>query len=271
MKMTNVVVDVWRQKALELAKQAALQAGEAALRYFHGGANVSIKPDGSPVTQADREAEEIIIAALRKGTQECGFLGEESGEEGSKEKRWIIDPIDGTKNFIRGIPVWAVLIALEEKGEITAGVVHNPATGELWTAAKGQGAQKNGERISVSTVGTLAEAQLLHSGLNALRKSKCWDGFVRLVDSTRRQRGPGDYLGYTMVAEGWGEIYLEKGLKPWDTAANQIIVREAGGVFTDMDGNLTIYSGSALATNGKLHKQILEILNGGNLTLNPSP
>jgi len=250
------------KSALELAKKASLKAGETALRYFHGGTNVSIKSDGTPVTQADKESEEIIVETLRKEMPDCGFLGEEFGEQGPKEKRWIIDPIDGTKNFIRGIPVWAVMIGLEEEGEITAGVVYNPATKQLWTAAKGSGAYCNDKRISVSAVDSLAEAQLLHGGLNALRKSSYWDSFVRLVESTKRQRGPGDYLGYMLVAQGQGEIYLEKDLKPWDIAANQIIVKEADGEFTDMDGTSTIYAGSALATNGRLHKSVLEILRG---------
>jgi len=250
------------KSALELAKKASLKAGEAALRYFHGGANVSIKSDGTPVTQADKEAEEIIIHVLKKEMPDCGFLGEEFGEQGPKDKRWIIDPIDGTKNFIRGIPVWAVMIGLEEGGEITAGVVYNPATKQLWTAAKDLGAYYNGERISISAIDSLANAQLLHSGLNTMRKSKYWDGFLRLVESTKRQRGPGDFLGYTMVAQGQGEIYLENELKPWDIAANQIIVKEAGGEFTDFEGGSSIYSGSALATNGKLHRLVLEILQG---------
>ena len=189
-------------------------------------------------------------------------MGEEFGEQGSKERRWVIDPIDGTKNFIRRIPAWALLVALEEEGEITVGVVHSPATGELWAAAKGQGAFYSGKRIFVSGLGTLNHAQLLHSGLNALKKSFYWDGFLRLVEKTGRQRGPGDYLGYVLVANGQGEIYLEGGLAPWDIAANKIIVEEAGGKLTDLDGRSTIYSGSALASNGKLHEQVLKILHG---------
>lgn len=232
------------------------------MRYFHNGANVSIKSDGTPVTQADKEAEEIIVDILREEVPDCGFLGEEFGEQGPKDKRWIIDPIDGTKNFIRGIPVWAVLVALEEEGKVTAGVVYNPATKQLWTAVKGAGAYYNGQPISVSAVSSLAEAPLLHSGLNAMKKSAYWDGFQKLVEKTWRQRGPGDFLGYTMVAQGQGEIYLEKDLKPWDIAANRVIVREAGGEFTDFEGSPSIYSGSALATNGRLHREVLEILQG---------
>ena len=132
-KMSNA--DKSQKAALELAQKAALKAGKVALHYFRKGVSAQTKADGSPVTQADKETEEILIATLQKGMPGSGFLGEEFGEQGSKEQRWIIDPIDGTKNFIRGIPIWALLVALEEEGEITVGVVHNPATDELWTAA----------------------------------------------------------------------------------------------------------------------------------------
>ena len=247
---------------LELATKAALRAGKVALHYFRQGVSVQKKSDGSPVTKADKETEEILIATLQKRMPDCGFLGEEFGEQWSMELRWIIDPIDGTRNFIRGIPIWALLIALEEEGEITTGVVHSPATGELWSASKGGGAFRNGKRISVSKVGSFENSIFFHSGLRKSKEGFHWEGLLRLVERTPYQRGPGDYLGYVLVAHGQGEIYLEDGLKPWDIAANKIIVEEAGGKLTDLDGLFTIYSGSALATNGKLHEQVLKILHG---------
>ncbi|MGH8004880.1 MAG: inositol monophosphatase family protein [Limisphaerales bacterium] len=245
---------------LELVTKAALKAGKVALRYFRKGVSAQRKADGTPVTKADKETEEILIVALQKGMPGCGFLGEEFGEQGSKELRWIIDPIDGTRNFIRGIPICALLVALEEAGEITAGVVHNPATGELWSARKGGGAFRNGRRISVSNIRSLEGATLFHSGLRKNKDGFYWDGLLRLVEKTPYQRGPGDYLGYTLVAQGQGEIYLEDGLAPWDIAANKIIGEEAGGKLTDLEGRSSIYSGSALATNGKLHQQVLDVL-----------
>ena len=136
--------------ALAAAVEAARAAGEIALRYYRGGFEVTIKPDQTPVTQADREAEQAIRGVLGRAFPDWGFLGEEFGEAGSGDTRWIIDPIDGTKNFIRGIPFWAVLIGLEERGEITTGVVFNPVTGDLLTARAGEGAFANGERIRVS-------------------------------------------------------------------------------------------------------------------------
>ena len=250
---------------LEAMIGAARAAGEVALRYYHGGFDVAIKADQTPVTQADREAEQLIVERLGRAFPDCGFLGEEFGGSGTRDRRFIIDPIDGTKNFVRGIPVWATLLAFEEDGEVTAGVVHNPALGEMFWARRGGGAFRNGQRVAVSRTARLAEAQLVHAGLRPLREAGYWEGFARLVDATDRQRGFGDYMGYTLVAEGKAEIYAEiygggTGLKPWDLAPCKILVEEAGGVFTDLDGHPTIYTGSALATNGHLHEAALGLL-----------
>jgi histidinol-phosphatase len=239
---------------------AARAAGEVALRYYRGGFEVTLKPDLTPVTQADREAEEVILDRLGRAFPDCGFLGEEFGGSGSVDRRFIIDPIDGTVNFVRRIPVWATLVALEESGEVTAGVIHNPVTGEMFSAQRGGGAFLNGARVRVSEVGRLGDAHLVHAGLGLLRQAGAWDGFVRLVDATARQRGFGDYLGYTLVAEGKAEIYTEVDLKPWDLAPCKILVEEAGGTFTDLAGLATIYSGSAVATNGRLHRAVLDLL-----------
>jgi len=247
-------------RALEAAVEAARDAGSIALRYYRDGFDVTVKADLTPVTQADREAEQAIVAILGRAFPDVGVLGEEFGSRGSAERRWIIDPIDGTKNFVRRIPVWATLIALEDDGEIVAGVISNPATGDLFTARRGGGAQHNGARIRVSDVGDLAQASLIHAGLGLLRRSGYWDGFVRLVDATDRQRGFGDYAGYPLVAAGKAEIYAEMDLKPWDLAPCKILVEEAGGRFTDFDGRPTIYTGTALATNGRLHESVLALL-----------
>jgi histidinol-phosphatase len=248
--------------ALEAAVEAARAAGEVALKYYRAGFTVTLKPDLTPVTQADREAEQLIVETLGRAMPDCGFLGEEFGARGPRERRWIIDPIDGTRNFVRRIPLWAILIGLEEQGEITVGVIHNTVTGDLYTARRGGGAWLNGERIRVSDIDELRQAQLIHAGLDIMRRGGFWDGFVRLIDATDRQRGFGDYAGYGLVAEGKAEIYLEMGLKPWDLAACKIVVEEAGGRFTDFDGRPTIYSGTALATNGRVHDAALALLRG---------
>jgi histidinol-phosphatase len=250
------------EKLLTAAVEAARAAGEVALKYYRGGFEVTIKPDKSPVTQADREAEQVIVETLKAAFPHHGFLGEEFVAQGSQDVRWIINPIDGTRNFVRRVPIWAVLLALEERGEITAGVVLNPVTGDLYTARKGQGAFANGERIRVSEVSALSRALLVHATLSLIRKAGCWDGFVRLVDATDMQRGFGDYLDYVLVAEGKAEIAVEADLKPWDLAPMKILIEEAGGRFTDFSGAPTIYSGTALATNGALHDRVLALLNG---------
>ena len=253
--MTPVVPDV-----VAAMIRAAEAAGEVAMKYYRGGFEVTIKPDQTPVTQADREAEQAIKAILRRAYPDHGFLGEELGEEGPKERRFIIDPIDGTKNFIRRVPIWAVLLGLEEAGEITAGVMLNPALGEMFWARRGDGAWSSDERLRVSDCERLDEATLLHSDLHLMREGGFWDPLVRLVDACRRTRGFGDYYGYGLVAGGKAEVYLETDLKPWDAAPVKILVEEAGGRLTDFAGRPTIYGGSVLATNGRLHEQTLALL-----------
>ena len=250
------------ERALAAAVDAARAAGEIAMRYYRTGFDVSIKSDLSPVTQADREAEAAIVEILAKACPDYGMLGEELGSRGNQDTRWIIDPIDGTRNFVRHIPFWATLIALEDRGELVVGVMHVPTTGELYTARRGAGARKNGEPIHVSKTEALDEAFFIHAGLKLVRRQGWWDGITRIVDATDRQRGFGDFVGYALVAEGKAEIYAELDLKPWDLAAPRIVVEEAGGRFTDMHGEPTIYSGTALATNGPLHAATLALLRG---------
>lgn len=247
------------EKALDVAVEAARAAGTIARKYFHGTFDVTMKSDQTPVTQADREAEQAITAILRDAFPDHGILGEEFGAEGSRERRWIIDPIDGTRNFVRRIPIWATLIGLEEEGEITVGVVHT-ATGEMYTAVRGGGAYRDGQRLHVSDESRIDEAFLVHASLTLVKRAGCWDRFMRLVDATGRQRGFGDYIGYTLVAEAKCEIYCEVDLKPWDLAPCKLLVEEAGGRFTDWNGRPTIYSGSALATNGRLHDAALALV-----------
>jgi histidinol-phosphatase len=247
-------------RALAAAVDAARAAGKIALGYYHGGFEITIKPDLTPVTQADREAEQAIVGILREAFPDVGVLGEEFGAQGPRERRFIIDPIDGTKNFVRRIPIWATLIALEDDGEVVAGVIHNPATGELYTARRGGGTRLNDVPVHVSDVADLGAAYLIHAGLDILRRGPNWEGFLRLVDASGRQRGFGDYIGYGFVADGRSEIYAEADLKPWDLAPCKIVVEEAGGRFTDFDGHPTIYTGTALATNGRLHDAALSLL-----------
>lgn len=248
---------------LQTAIDAAKAAGEIALQYFKTNLTVELKADRTPVTKADRECETRIVAMLRAQFPDHGVLGEEFGEQpGKGSARWIIDPIDGTKNFIRGIPFFATLIALEEDGEITAGVMYAPAIDELLYAQKGQGAYANGIRVHVSDIAQLEDAMLIHGGLHDLKVRPCWQPFLRLVDGSARQRGFGDALGHSLVMQGLAEVALEPEIQPWDVAASKIIVTEAGGRFSDFAGSPSIYSGDAVISNGRVHDEVLRILQG---------
>ena len=246
---------------LDAMVAAARAGGAVALAHFHRGVDVTLKADRSPVTIADREAEQVIVASLSRACPDHGFLGEEGGASGPAGRRFIVDPIDGTRNFTRGIPYWAALVALEEDGAITAGVIHQPVSGEVYTARRGGGAHLDGVRIHVSTTDTLAEATVAHGTLRILRRRGRWDGFERLVDGTRSQRGFGDFLAYAWLAAGRVDVALGLNLKIWDLAAPKIVVEEAGGRLTDLDGNDSLTSGTALATNGLLHAAALQTLN----------
>jgi len=247
---------------LEAAIAAARAAGEIALGSFRTELAVERKADGSPVTRADRACEQRIVEVLGERFPDFGFFGEEFGESSGKAgARWIIDPIDGTKSYVRGIPFFATLIGLEEEGEVTLGVVHSPATGELVYATRGCGAfDENGKRLRVTEVATLDRAMVSFGGMAIFQHENRWSAFSEIVARSARQRGFGDYLGSVMVARGWSEAMLELDVKPWDLAPLKILVEEAGGRFTDFDGKATIYGGSAVVTNGLVHDEILAIV-----------
>ena len=247
-------------RRLEVAIAAARAAGEVALRYFRTGLEVERKHDRSPVTIADREAEQRAVAVLREAFPQHGILGEEFGEQAGSEARWIIDPIDGTKSFIRGIPFFATLIALEEEGEITTGAMYAPALDDLLYAQKGQGAYDRQGRLHVSSIDKLSRSMLVFGGASALRGSGYWHAYERLVDRSNRQRAYGDFFGYTFVARGQAEAMIDVDLKPWDLAALQIIIEEAGGCFTDFSGRATAFGGTAIASNRLVHEEIRRLI-----------
>jgi histidinol-phosphatase len=245
---------------LDIMVEAARAGGATALEHYRRGVSVSLKADRSPVTEADRAAEAAILDVLRARCPDHGALGEELGESGPRSRRFIVDPIDGTRSFVRGIPTWAVLIGLEEDGQVTAGVIYQPVTGTLHTAWRGQGAYRDGTRIRVSPVDALERALVVHSSVNFLRRSTYWDGFLRLADRTQVQRGFGDFSAYLWVAEGQGEIALSTTVKAWDVAALKVVVEEAGGRLTDLDGGSGIYGSTVFASNGLLHDAALAVM-----------
>jgi histidinol-phosphatase len=229
---------------------------------------VETKPDLTPVTEADTAVERTLRDRLAVARPGDAIVGEEFGttEAGDAGRRWIVDPIDGTKNYVRGIPVWATLLALQEGGEGTVGVVSAPALHRRWWAAKGAGAfmsdgLTDGPRpLRVSAVRALEDAQLCTSGLDGWDSAGGVDGLLSLARSCWRTRGFGDFWIYMLVAEGVAEIGCEAVVSLWDLAAPQVIVEEAGGRFTDLAGIPTAAGGSALATNGLLHEQALALV-----------
>ncbi|HEY9679557.1 MAG TPA: inositol monophosphatase [Drouetiella sp.] len=237
------------------------QAGRVALTGFREGIEAVEKDDGSPVTAADKECERIIREGIQSRFPDDAILGEEEGESAGrgdgKKRKWIVDPIDGTYGYARGIPFFATLLALEDNGEIVLGVVSAPGMTDMFWAEKGRGAFKNGERIEVSDINELAKSQLCFGGANRIQAEGYWSGFSKLIAGTARQRGFGDYLGFAYVFEGKAEAHVEVGVKPWDLAPMKIIVEEAGGKYTDLDGGNSIYKGSCLVSNGKIHDQWL--------------
>ena len=251
------------QHVLAVMVEAARAGGAVALDHYRRELEVSLKADRSPVTAADREAERAIVEVLRRRFPDHGMLGEELGASGPSAVRFIIDPIDGTRNFIRRIPTWAVLIALEEGREVTAGVVYQPVSGILHTAHRGAGAWRDGERMRVSPVDALERALVVHASVNFLRRSPYWAGFLRLADQTEVQRGFGDFSAFLLVAEGKAEMALSTTVKPWDVAALKILVEEAGGRHTDLDGRPGIYADTVFASNGVLHDAALALLGPG--------
>jgi histidinol-phosphatase len=253
----------WRTR-YQLATEAAHKAGDLARAYYETTFDVEHKADNSPVTIADKKAEELIRDMVAKAFPADGFLGEEFGNQpGESGFRWVIDPIDGTKSFIRHIPVWATLIGLEYKGEQIGGVAYIPVFGMTYRALRGDGAFMNERKIRVSNAATLADSLVCYSSINWFTKYGRERTFIELASRTARQRGYGDFYGFVLVAEGAAELMVEHGVNPWDVAATKAIVEEAGGKFTDWDDNPTIHRPDALASNGKVHAEALAILRHG--------
>lgn len=251
------------EKELDVALRAVERAGRLTLEYFGTDIDVEHKSDSTPVTVADRRTEELLRAEIGLAFPEDGLCGEELGERsGTSGRRWIIDPIDGTQSFVRGVPLYGVLLGLEDRGRCVVGVAGFPALGETLWAARGAGTFRNGVRARVSRVTSLAEATLLTSDASAAHYGDKLDGFLRLLERSARQRGWGDCYGYALVAAGRAEVMVDPQLSPWDSAALVPIIEEAGGVFFDWSGKPTIYGGSGIATTAALRDEVLRVLRG---------
>jgi histidinol-phosphatase len=226
---------------------------------------VDTKPDLTPVTDADRAVEEGIRRTLSRARPRDAVLGEEQGSSGASQRRWVVDPIDGTKNFVRGVPVWATLISLMVEGEVVVGVVSAPQLNRRWWAMK-DGGTFTGRSFykatpcRVSDVSSLTDASLSYSSLDGWEESGQLDDFLALARRCWRTRAYGDFWSYMMVAEGSVDIATEPDLELYDMAALDVIVREAGGRFSSLDGRDGPEGGNALATNGILHDTVLGFL-----------
>jgi len=230
--------------------------------------DVETKPDQTPVTDADRAAEELIRHHLGRTRPRDAVEGEEFGTTGHGPRRWLLDPIDGTKNYVRGVPVWATLIALVDGDEPVVGLVAAPALQRRWWAAKGSGAYAGrslsaARRLSVSQVGQLSDASLSYSSLRGWRAVDRYDALLDLLDQCARTRGYGDFWSYMLLAEGAVDIAAEPQLNSYDMAALVPVVTEAGGRFTGLDGRDGCWSGNAVATNGLLHETVLARIGTG--------
>ena len=223
-------------------------------RFRAADLHVETKPDLTPVTDADRAAERMLRECIVRDRPGEGVLGEEEGDDGG-DVRWIVDPIDGTRNFSRGIPVWATLIALERDGHVVCGVASAPALGRRWWAARGEGAWRDGERMRVSGIASLDEATISfsRSGLDDPK-------LLTLAARAWHVQPFSDFWASLLVAEGAIEISVEHEMNTWDNAALQVIVEEAGGRFSDLHGQARIDGGSAVSTNGLLHDEVLAAL-----------
>ncbi|MDE0573836.1 histidinol-phosphatase [Demequina sp. B12] len=251
---------------LALALRIADAADELTLANFDSAdLTVELKEDDTPVTAIDREAERLVRDVLAQERPEDAVLGEEFGAVGDSRRQWVVDPIDGTKNYIRSVPAWATLISLLDDGVPVVGVVSAPALGRRWFAARGEGAWRghapeSATRLQVSPTGDLAEASLSYSSLSGWEERGLLPHFLDLTRSLWRTRAFGDFWSYMMVAEGAVDIACEPELALHDMAALVPIVEEAGGVFTSIAGAPGPHGGDAVATNGILHPKVISAL-----------
>lgn len=248
------------ERELEVAIKTAENAGRLTLEHFGTALDVELKGDESPVTIADRGAETLIRKELEAAFPDDGILGEEFGEKaGTSGRRWIIDPIDGTQSFIRGVPLYGVLIGLEDQGRCVAGVMGFPPLSETYWAAEGGPAYRNGAEVHVDDSRSLADATLLSSDIKHEQFGDRFESFDRLVHRVGRYRGWGDCYGYALVISGRAEIMVDPLLNPWDIAAILPILTAAGGRFVGWNGQSGAYAGSGIGTTGALFDQVREI------------
>ncbi|MDF2703785.1 MAG: histidinol-phosphate phosphatase [Rubrobacteraceae bacterium] len=258
-----MVSSVNLREYLDFAAQTAYEAGRLTLGYFRTGVmRPELKPDDTPVTVADREAERLIRARIGARYPGHAVVGEEYGLEGDSSHRWIVDPIDGTKAFVRGVPLYGVLIGLEIEGTCEVGAAYFPALDEMVYAAAGEGCYCNGRRSRVSRAQTLERGILSFTDASSFEEHNREAAFRRLVQTAGASRGWSDAYGHALVATGRIELMLDAVMNPWDCAPFPPILREAGGYFGDWSGNETIYANEALSTTRALLPEVRRLIEG---------
>jgi myo-inositol-1(or 4)-monophosphatase len=250
------------RELLDFAVVAAHEAGRSTLAHFQTALDVETKADATPVTVADRRAEELLRRRIERRFPDHAILGEEYGLTGpaGASCRWILDPVDGTKSFIHGVPLYATLVGVEVDGEAAVGVLYLPALDEMVHAARGLGACWNGRPCRVSTTAELAAATFCYTSIDGFGRQGREGALRRLLGSTRTQRGWGDAYAHALVATGRADLAVEPIMNLWDNAPLLPILTEAGGRFTDWNGNASIDGGEAVSTNGVLHDAVLSVL-----------
>jgi histidinol-phosphatase len=252
------------QEYLDFAIETAFLAGKLTLSYFQTGLVADSKRDGSPVTLADRSAEEMIRSRIEKTYPGHAIVGEEFGvqETAGASHRWLIDPIDGTKSFVQGVPLYSVLLGLEIEGRVEVGVIYLPALNEMVAAATGHGCSWNGRRARVSQVSRIDQAVSAFTEVKNFEKYGRWDSYQRMMHRSRLCMGWNDAYGYVLAATGRVDVMFDPVMAVWDCGPMPAIFREAGGYFGDWQGNGSIYSSEGLATNPALLPEVLKILAG---------
>jgi histidinol-phosphatase len=251
----------FREKQKTIAIEAVKKAEERIVHYFHNLPKIDKKPDMTPVTKADKEAEEIIVDTIHKHFPNDGFMGEEFGASNQDaEFVWIIDPIDGTKNFIHGLDFFGTVLGLKHQGRIVLGISNMPMTHELLVATDEEKATVNGTSVHVSGVPSLADAYVTIGSLFNLSDPTYLASVITIEKKAVNMRGYGDVHGYHLVATGRAEVMFEPITKPWDVSAFQIIIKQAGGKYSDFSGNEFALGPTSLATNGILHQEMVKIL-----------
>lgn len=254
-------MDVPFQQELDFARAAATQAGDLALGFAQQELKPEAKPDLSPVTRADRECEALLVRGIEETFPGDGILGEEGSDKPSRNgRRWIIDPIDGTRDFLRGLPVWAQLIGLEVDGEVVLGVANFPARKEMYWAAKGAGAWLAGQRLSISAIGDPASALVCVNGMREIVHAPFSPRLLSWLSGFWSVRCLGGALDAMLVASGRAEVWIEPAVKPWDLAAIRVILEEAGARFLNFDGGSSIYGGNCVGFVPALESSVRELL-----------